>query len=124
MGQYHVIVNLDRREYLNAHAFGSGWKAWEQINGSGTPQALFVLLTCSNGRGGGDLFAAEPEGERIYGRWAGQRIAVVGDYAEDDDLPEPQWTRASTIWSACMSGEYRDISHLVQAIVAAEVVFP
>lgn len=54
MGQYHYIVNLDKREFINPHKLGVGLKACEQLTSpAGTAQALFVLLLCSNGRGGG-----------------------------------------------------------------------
>lgn len=60
--------------------------------------ALMALLACSNGRGGGDL-AEHP----LIGRWAGDRIAVVGDYAERGDLaPEHN---ADLIYDLCRMGE-------------------
>ncbi|HEX2581551.1 MAG TPA: hypothetical protein VHL08_06190 [Dongiaceae bacterium] len=31
MGQYHLIVNPDRQEFLDPHQFGVDLKAWEQI---------------------------------------------------------------------------------------------
>jgi hypothetical protein len=75
---------LDKKEVINPHGLGSGLKLWEQIASyPGTGAALIVLLACSNGRGGGDL-----KYHPMVGRWAGDRIAVVGDYAEDGDLPE------------------------------------
>lgn len=123
MGQYHMVVNLDKREYLNPHHLGCGLKLWEQLaNGGigGTGGALIVLLACSNGRGGGDFDTDTnwhgPErgdlsgpgpmpddyptiARRTIGRWAGDRIAVVGDYAEDKDL-KPR-DKASMIYSLC-----------------------
>lgn len=71
-------------------------KLWEQQGAIGGSQtALWLLLACSNGRGGGDFMLpnyAEPSAELLEftGRWAGQRIAIVGDYIEDDDLPH-EW---------------------------------
>lgn len=122
MGQYHLVVNLDRREYLSPHSLQCGAKVWEQLTSSiSTPQALFVLLLASNGRGGGDLFSPEPEGERIYGRWAGDRIAVIGDYAEDTDLPDPLLNPAQRIYQACSSGQYRDIAPLILPILVHEI---
>ena len=81
MGQYHHAVNLDKREYLNPHDMGLGLKQWEQVS-ERTALALVALLSCSNGRGGGDL----PEVEGVSGRWAGDRIAFVGDYTEEGDI--------------------------------------
>lgn len=105
MGQYHIPVNLTKREFLDPHGLGDGLKLREQIDGplGGIPAALVVLLAASNGRGGGDL-----PGDPIVGRWAGDQIAIVGDYAEDTDLPDV--FQASTIYAACMDGRYRDIT--------------
>lgn len=92
MGQYHIIVNLDKNEYLHAHRFNEGVGLLEQAQGDGagkTVAGLFFLLACSgDGRGGGDARAEwNPPGGRVLGRWAGDRVAVVGDYTENDDLP-------------------------------------
>lgn len=90
MGQYHKTVNLDKREYLNPHALGDGLKLCEQSGSrAGVSAALMLLLACSNGRGGGDIdLPEEMAGYReVIGRWAGDRIAVVGDYAKDTDFP-------------------------------------
>lgn len=55
--------------------------------------------------------------EEYIGRWAGDRIAVVGDYAEDADLP-PEFG-AGRIFKDCMEGKngWRDISDGVLPIV-------
>lgn len=129
MGQYHMVVNLDKREFVSPHKLGCGLKLWEQLaNGEigGTSGALLVLLACSNGRGGGDLDTGEnwhgPErvimadvgpapplgadgrsyadiAASMIGRWAGDRIAVVGDYAEDSDLAPEHY--AAMIYGLC-----------------------
>ena len=119
MGQYHWIVNLDRKEFLDSHQLGCGLKLWEQLNSKPSPiHALFILLACSNGRGGGDL--SQPEGNRsdVIGRWAGDRIAVIGDYAESDDLGNPHDPfvgDAKEIIEQCIGEKptYKDISSLV-----------
>lgn len=96
MGQYHYTVNLDKKEFLNPHKLGNGLKLWEQgASQFGVTQALHALLAVSNGRGGGD-YHEDPE---FVGRWGGDRIAVVGDYAERGDLP-PKF-RAECIYEAC-----------------------
>ena len=95
MGQYHYIVNIDKREYLNAHQMGDGIKLMEfgMSGDGGAMTGLALLLACSNGRGGGDFSLrgnVTPEVEKavkLVGSWAGDRIAIVGDYAEEDDLP-------------------------------------
>ena len=119
MGQYHVIANLDLRECLWSDV---GLKACEQLNNRPGPcQALFTVLLASNGRGGGDLRAPEPAGERIYGRWAGCRIAVVGDYAEPSDfLTLPTDPCPSQVYFLCAEGIFRDITPLVADILDVE----
>lgn len=100
MGQYHFTVNLDKREFLNPHKFGEGLKLWEQgWTGFGIQRGLQMLLACSDGRGGGDFHLEENGIENIAGRWAGDRIVVLGDYTEDDDLPGVE--NASLLWALC-----------------------
>ena len=112
MGQYHIIVNLDKREFIEPHPFGCGLKLWEQLAAMpGTGQGLLVLLTCSNGRGGGDLGLGEPASDyaavakRTIGRWKGDRIAIVGDYAELGDIQDCD--EADIIYHLCGSQEDR-----------------
>jgi hypothetical protein len=97
MGQYHYTVNLDKHEYLNPHDLGDGLKLGEfGRSEGGVLTALTVLLACSDGRGGGDFDQQDTE---WGGRWAGDRIAIVGDYAEDADLP-PEF-HAGSIYARC-----------------------
>jgi hypothetical protein len=88
MGQYHLLVNIDKREYLNPGEIGLGVKQWEhqshpqwKMAGS-VADAMYILTMTSPNRGGGDM-----PGTDISGRWAGDRVMVVGDYTEDEDLP-------------------------------------
>ena len=88
MGQYHYTVNLDKREYLHPYKLGDGLKLLEQVGTSpgGVNDALHLLLAAccgDGGRGGGDFVS----GREWVGRWAGDRIGVIGDYAESDDIP-------------------------------------
>lgn len=87
MGQYHHIVNVDKRQHVNPHAFGDGLKLMEFAHSGkgGTMTALALLLAGSNGRGGGDFRGADPD--RLVGSWAGDRIAIVGDYCRAGDVP-------------------------------------
>ena len=86
MGQYYLIVNVDKGEYLYPHKFGDGLKLMEFGNSAcGTLTGLAVLLADGNNRGGGDLRTDDP----IVGSWAGDRIVVAGDYADGGKfLPE------------------------------------
>lgn len=122
MGQYHLTVNLDKREFIHPHKLSNGLKLWEQFASEhGVKSALVMLLAVSNGRGGGDLepdpHADDPD-QRVIGRWGGDRIAIVGDYVVGDDLaPEHD---AATLYARCRDGEFRDISDLVCAAIERE----
>ena len=87
MGQYHYVINLDKKQVIHPHQIGNGLKLHEQIGWHyATATALVMLLASSSkdgGRGGGDFHAKHP----LVGSWAGDRIAFVGDYAEPGDIP-------------------------------------
>lgn len=84
MGQYYMLGNLDKKEYLHPHRFGDGLKLLEfGSSGSGTMNGLAILLAVGNGRGGGDLHTETENG--IVGSWAGDRIVIMGDYADEPD---------------------------------------
>lgn len=77
MGQYFRAVNLDKKEFVDPWAIGGVAKLieWCANNQAG----IFpFLLRQSNEGGGGDI-------QKEYataGRWAGDRITLVGDYDE------------------------------------------
>lgn len=82
MGQYHRVVNLTKREFINCYGIDNGAKLREQVGfPASTSTALFALLACSNARGGGDF----PD-HSMVGKWAGDEIAIVGDYSEPEDI--------------------------------------
>ena len=109
MGQYHVPMNLDRKEYLDPHNCGDGLKLMEFGCGGSTMTALAVLLSTSNGLGGGDLHT---EDKTWVGRWAGDRIAIVGDY--DEHSPH------AGLYQKAMGGEdgWKDVSFDVMRVLA------
>jgi len=84
MGQYHFVLNLDKKEYLHPHRLGDGLKLMEFGNsGGGTMTALGLLLAGCAINEPADLAT-----QSIHlGSWAGDRLAIIGDYAEADDLP-------------------------------------
>jgi hypothetical protein len=120
MGQHWVIVNLDKKECVIPHKMGSGAKLTEQLGTfPGTAQALLILCAAQPfARGGGDLKTGYPGAETI-GRWAGDRIAVVGDYAEDTDLA-PEF-KASEIYASCREGIYTDVTEAVCKVIEIEL---
>lgn len=87
MGQYHYLINLDKKQFVHPHQIGNGLKLKEQAGWSySTATALVMLLAASSrdgGRGGGDFCATHP----LVGSWAGDRVAFIGDYAEPEDIP-------------------------------------
>lgn len=94
MGQYYYIVNIDKKQYIHPHKFGDGLKLLEfGASGGGTMCGLAILLSCGNNRGGGDLRSEHP----IIGSWAGDRIIVAGDYADEGNhlqfRKSPKWTK-------------------------------
>lgn len=92
-GQYFYIVNLDQREYLNPMNLGGGMKLLE-IAGNPCLNVLAFLLRQSSETGGGDIHKPYANA----GRWAGNRIAIIGDYDE------------SGIFILCSKGLYEEIS--------------
>ena len=120
MGQYWKPVNLTKREYINPHKLGAGLKLWEQLaNSPGTGAALIILCAAMpERRGSGDL-AEDP----VIGRWAGDQIALVGDYAENSDLPNAP-IPASEIYAACdheHPHKWTDITDLVCPVIEREL---
>ena len=87
MGQYHKLINLTKKEYVNPYDIGLGAKHLEGIGFEGSMGDVMYLLSIAQGnerRGGGDA-----EGHRYIGRWAGDEVVVVGDYyTEKTDNPK------------------------------------
>jgi hypothetical protein len=97
MGQYHKLVSITSQQFVHPHKLGAGLKLWEQIHSETIGAAILSLLACSNGRGGGDL-----EEDPIIGSWAGDRIALIGDYAEKGDI---KGLDAALIYDLCSEPE-------------------
>ena len=89
MGQYFKAVNTDKHEYVCPWCIGGGAKLWEW---AANPQgAIFCLLLRKSDEGGGGDFYGYHSGcdeggpircalSPIAGRWAGDRVVLVGDY--------------------------------------------
>lgn len=111
MGQYHKVVNLTKKQYIHPHGIDNGLKLYEQVGFmKSSSTALFALLACSSGRGGGD-FPDHP----LIGTWAGCEIAVIGDYAGPEDMAVLGFD-AEEIYSK-LGDEYEDISKQVVALL-------
>jgi hypothetical protein len=98
MGQYHYLINLDKKQFVHPHQIGNGLKLHEQVGWEySTATALVMLLAASSrdgGRGGGDFHAAH----QLIGSWAGDRVAFVGDYAEPEDIHD---CNARSLYEEC-----------------------
>ena len=75
MGQYFRAVNLDKKEYVDAWKIGNGAKLWEWCVNNIAGIFPFLLRKSDEG-GGGDIYKAY----QTAGRWAGDRIVLIGDY--------------------------------------------
>lgn len=116
MGQYYVIANITKKEFIDPGIFDEGVKLLEfGSDGRGAMTALAVLLANSNGRGGGDLDLDEEQAREslargVYpGHWAGDQIVIAGDYAEKTD---PGEHFDEIIYNLCdeSGSSFRDIS--------------
>lgn len=111
MGQYHILVNLDKREFVSPHGLGLGLKQREH-NGAfeGTlADALYFLTMTAPARGGGDY----PQ-TAISGQWVGDRCIVLGDYTDDADIPN--YIGAGSLYEQICEnthGEWIDITESV-----------
>ncbi len=116
MGQYFKIVNEDKKEVINAWDLGGTAKFWEWL---WNPQArVFVwLLRKSDEGGGGDI--NDPERFETLGRWAGDRITLIGDYDSSRlwNMSETKDADGKPLPNAT----YTDISALVRKEVNAAV---
>ena len=96
MGQYHHPVCIEAAEGLDPAGMDSGLKEGEQgFNRPSTPAAI-VALVCARG---GNM-PADCSQSPLIGRWAGKRVLVQGDYAEDDDIPGWKGPPLSLLYSA------------------------
>jgi len=95
MGQYFLVVNTTKKEYLHPHRFGEGLKFMEfTLDAFGVMHGLAHLLAQSSD----GVHMDNPE---ITGRWIGDHVVIVGDYD------------ASGLFDETESNDYHDISQAV-----------
>ena len=79
MGQYFLVVNTDKKEYLMPHNFGSGLTFLEFTSDEiSVMSGLAHLLGQSSDPSG---MGADPD---ITGSWIGDHVVIVGDYDESN----------------------------------------
>jgi hypothetical protein len=106
VGQYHILVNIDKQEWVDPHGLGLGSKQWEgQVGSEGSlADAMYVLTMTSPDSGGGDLPFTD-----ISGRWCGDRVLIVGDYTKPDAVQG--FVGADAIYQlATQSPDYKNIT--------------
>lgn len=78
MGQYHKLVNLDKKEIVDPWQLGLFLKQYEHTGCEGSlADAIYLLVMSSPASGGGDWPMTS-----VSGRWCGDRVVVLGDYTE------------------------------------------
>jgi hypothetical protein len=102
MGVYYCAVNVDKREYVDAHRLGGGAKFRENFNVRGLAGAVYLLLTPGE--------ANWPEG----GRWAGDRV-VIADDAGTPRASDYGFTEGDDMLYDYAKDQFTDISKLVLA---------
>ena len=83
MGQYHKLINITKKEYVVGYDIGILAKHYEQIGFEGSMADVLYCLMIAQGddrRGGGDV-----SGHKFIGRWAGDHVAIVGDYYTEEN---------------------------------------
>jgi hypothetical protein len=96
MGQYHRPVCIEAEEGLDPLAMNCGLKEGEQgFDYPGTPHAMLALVCARGGNRPADCSQSP-----VIGKWAGKRVLVQGDYAEDGDIPGWRGPKLSTLYSA------------------------
>lgn len=112
MGQYYLIVNTSKKQFVYPPKFGDGLKLMEfGCSADGTMTALAILLASGNGRGGGDL---DSENE-IIGSWAGDSIVTAGDYDDEGKFTDEPRTLYDVAYNT-----FEDVSEKVLAAMLVD----
>jgi hypothetical protein len=83
MGQYFLIVNTDKKQFIDAWKFGEGVEILQAVSGYHA-QAL-ALLTC-------DMSQVRDRDGTLLGSWSGDQIIAAAEYAstnENDAVRNP-----------------------------------
>ena len=93
MGQYFIAVNKTKKEYIRSWDIGGTAKLWEWCV-QRTAGIFPYLLRKSDEGGGGDVHLENPI---FAGRWAGDKVYLVGDYDESKlyDIAQSEYLNIS-----------------------------
>ncbi len=117
MGQYHKLINITKKEYIVGHDIGIMLKHYEQIGFEGSMADVLYCLMIAQGneyRGGGDV-----SGHKAIGRWAGDHVAIVGDYY-DEKGDKPKYKNLYDEVEA--DKDYKNISPSIRSML--RVIYP
>ena len=101
MGQYFLIVNLDRKEYIDPPLK----KLWEIAANPEIGGVLAYLLATDNPDGTGLYLKWMNNELKWFGKWCGDRIALVGDYGRQ----APNFKKVGTDYNTLIA-EFKDIT--------------
>lgn len=79
MQQHFLIANLDRLESLDPSALGGGCNFWSLLTEGRVASVLALLTTHTNSPLPHDPEFDHQDVVGVFGRWAGNRIAILGD---------------------------------------------
>lgn len=79
MGQYFKLINLDKKEQVIPWSIKCVAKFYEWVYGEHL-KLLAYLLRKSDELGGGDIITDNLKELKYCGRWAGDRVLLIGDY--------------------------------------------
>ena len=115
MGEYYIICNFEKREVLNPEVFDCAHKPGDFIECTprkGILHGLMHLLSLSGSIAG----TKRRESDHLFGRWAGDRIAIIGDYY-NDTIAGVAWDQEAYCRVSDAQDDWVDISeHVVYAI--------
>ena len=117
MGQYHKLINITKKEFVVGYDIGILAKHYEQIGFEGSMADVLYCLMIAQGddrRGGGDV-----SGHKFIGRWAGDNVAIVGDYY-DQHTDKPEYKALYDLVET--DKHYKNISPSIRSML--RVVYP
>jgi len=70
MGQYFLLASISKREFVDPHKIGYGLKLWEWCANRQCGVIPFLMAM------------GDDDGGALRGRWAGDKVVLIGDYDE------------------------------------------